>query len=81
MMLCKVRPSGCKEIRFIYKETFYRVFTAMPAYCAVLKCKSKGSMPERSFFRFPMINNATTKSMALTQARQQAWITAINRVD
>lgn len=55
--------------------------TRMPVYCAIMGCTSKGYSTGRKFSAFPMLNNLTAKSLALTQARQKAWIRAINRSD
>lgn len=51
----------------------------MVSYCAAIGCKSDGYMKYRKFFRFPMINKRSHRTMAITQARQQAWLVALNR--
>lgn len=53
----------------------------MPSYCAAIGCNSIGHMPERKFFRFPMLNHSNATSFAITQARQQAWLVALNRAE
>ncbi|KAJ6639623.1 hypothetical protein Bhyg_12370 [Pseudolycoriella hygida] len=53
----------------------------MTRTCAVLQCISSANMPERKFFRFPMLNMKSAKSLALTKTRQDAWVTALNRLD
>lgn len=49
--------------------------------CAALGCKSIGTDNERQFFKFPTIDNHSEKTIAITQARQQAWLVALNRAN
>ncbi len=53
----------------------------MARSCSVVGCHSSARTQERKFFRFPMLNHRSPKSLALTQARQDAWVRALNRID
>lgn len=53
----------------------------MPGYCSVVECKSSGRMLGRRFYRFPVLNALSARTLALTTARQAAWVTALNRTN
>lgn len=38
-------------------------------------------MPDRKFYRFPMLNNRSPQSLEITKRRQEAWVVALNRID
>ncbi|KAG4066042.1 hypothetical protein HA402_001289 [Bradysia odoriphaga] len=51
----------------------------MPTSCCVIGCKSWGYKKGRKYSAFPMLQYRSAKRLALSQARQKAWCTAINR--
>lgn len=53
----------------------------MPSNCAALGCNSIATDKGRQFFKFPILDNQSAKTLAITQARQQAWLVALNRSD
>ncbi|XP_037042836.1 uncharacterized protein LOC119079117 [Bradysia coprophila] len=53
----------------------------MPKNCAVVQCNSSARMRERKFYRFPMLKHSSTKTLAITQIRQELWVRALNRID
>jgi len=57
------------------------IFWTIGKYCAVIGCHSSGNMPERRFFRFPMLYKRNANSLAVTQTRQNAWVKALNRAN
>lgn len=58
-----------------------RLFPKMPKSCAVVGCNASGRMPDRKFYRFPMLNRTSEKSLTITQMRQDTWVKILNRVD
>lgn len=51
----------------------------MPCHCVVIGCKSRGYNTGRTFSSFPQLRKQSARTLALTQARQNAWLKALNR--